>query len=62
MAAPTIADIDGDGQPELIISLKDTLGAGDGGVQIWDLPGAGLGCVLWGTGRGGWLRQGRAAP
>lgn len=59
MAAPTLADVDGDGQPELVISLKDTLGGGDGGVQIWDLPGARLNCVLWGTGRGGWLRQGR---
>ncbi len=34
MSAPTIADVDGDGQPELILSLKDTLGGGDGGVQI----------------------------
>lgn len=59
MAAPTIADVDGDGQPELVISLKDTLGGSDGGVQIWDLPGARLNCVLWGTGRGGPLRQGR---
>lgn len=59
MAAPTIADLDDDGQPELILSLKDTLGAGQGGVQIWDLPGAGTNCILWGTGRGGWLRQGR---
>jgi|GEM_PF-607388 len=60
MAAPTIADIDGDGQPELIISLKDTLGGGDGGVQIWDLPGARDNCLIWATGRGGWLRQGQA--
>ena len=58
MAAPTIADLDGDGQPELIISLKDTLGGGDGGVQIWDLPGARDNCLLWATGRGGWFRQG----
>ena len=58
MSAPTIADVDGDGQPELVISLKDTLGGGDGGVQIWDLPGARTNCIVWGTGRGGWLRQG----
>ncbi len=58
MAAPTIADIDGDGQPELIISLKDTLGGGDGGVQIWDLPGSANNCIQWATGRGNNLRQG----
>jgi hypothetical protein len=58
MAPPSVADIDGDGQLELVISLKDTLGGGDGGVQIWDLPGSAPNCVLWGTGRGGLLRQG----
>jgi hypothetical protein len=58
MAAPAVADVDGDGQPELILSLKDTLGSGDGGVQIWDLPGAAENCLQWPTGRGGWLRQG----
>jgi hypothetical protein len=58
MAPPTIADVDGDGQPELIISLKDTLGSGDGGVQIWDLPGAADNCLQWPTGRGDLLRRG----
>jgi hypothetical protein len=58
MAAPSIADLDGDGQPELVISLKDTLGAGQGGVQIWELPGAFTNCLLWPTGRGNALRQG----
>ena len=60
MAAPTLADLDADGDLELIISLKDTLGGADGGVQIWDLPGASDNCLQWKTGRGGWLRQGRA--
>jgi hypothetical protein len=58
MAAPSVADLDGDGQLELVISLKDSLGGNDGGVQIWDLPGSSDNCVLWGTGRGNWLRQG----
>jgi hypothetical protein len=58
MAAPSVGDLDGDGGLELVISLKDTLGGGQGGVQIWDLPGASANCVLWGTGRGGLLRQG----
>jgi hypothetical protein len=58
MAAPTLDDLDGDGDLELIISLKDTLGSGDGGVQIWDVPGSAGNCLLWPTGRGGYLRQG----
>jgi len=61
MAAPSVADLDGDGQPELVISLKDSLGSGQGGVQIWDLPGASDNCLLWPTGRGNWLRQGYVA-
>lgn len=58
MAAPSVADLDGDGDLELVLSLKDTEGAGKGGVQIWDLPGSSDNCVLWGTARGGAARQG----
>lgn len=58
MAAPSVADLDGDGELELVISLKDSLGGSEGGVQIWSLPGSSDNCVLWGTGRGNWLRQG----
>jgi hypothetical protein len=58
MAAPTIADLDGDDDLELVVSLKDTLGGGDGGVQIWDLPGSGTNCLQWPTGRANLLRQG----
>jgi hypothetical protein len=62
MAAPTVADIDGDGKPEIIVSLKDSVGGGKGGVQIYDVPGASDNCVMWGTGRGGLLRQGSYQP
>lgn len=58
MAAPSVGDLDGDGQLELVISLKDALGGNQGGVQIWALPGSATNCVLWGTGRGGPTRQG----
>jgi hypothetical protein len=58
MAAPTVDDLDGDGDLELIISLKDTLGGDDGGVQIWDIEGSATNCMVWPTGRGGYLRQG----
>jgi hypothetical protein len=60
MSAPTLADLDLDGDLELVISLKDTLGSGDGGVQIWDVPGSATNCLEWPTGRGGLLRQGRS--
>jgi len=58
MAAPAIADLEGDGDLELVISLKDSLGGASGGVQIWSLPGSADNCLLWQTGRGSFLRQG----
>ena len=61
MAAPSVADIDGDGELELVLSLKDSLGGSEGGVQIWALPGSTDNCVLWATGRGNGLRQGYVA-
>jgi hypothetical protein len=60
MGPPTIADVDGDGDLEIVLSLKDTLGGELGGVQIWDVAGAGDNCVLWPTARGGDLRAGAA--
>ncbi len=58
MSAPTVADVDGDGQVEIVISLKDTLGNGKGGVQIWNVAGSAANCLLWPTGRGSYLREG----
>ncbi len=58
MSAPTLADIDGDGIIEIIISLKDVLGDGKGGVQIWDVSSARTSKLLWPTGRGNYLRTG----
>ncbi|MFZ5572132.1 MAG: FG-GAP repeat domain-containing protein [Thermodesulfobacteriota bacterium] len=61
MSPPTIADVDGDHRWEIIVSLKDTIGSGLGGVQIWDVASA----VTdghpppWPTGRGNLLRDGR---
>jgi hypothetical protein len=59
MSAPTIADVDGDGVLEIVISLKDRLGSGLGGVQIWDVASASAGGPLpWPTGRGNCFRTG----
>ena len=58
MAAPTIADIDNDGISEIVISLKDALGNGRGGVQIWDITSARTSTSDWFTGRGNYLRTG----
>jgi len=60
MAAPTVADVDGDGALEIVVSLKDSLGGGKGGVQIWEVAGSYANCLAWPTGRGNALRQGRA--
>ncbi len=58
MAAPSIADLDGDGSLELVISLKDHLGNGKSGVQVWSLPGSDAKCLPWPTGRGSIGRTG----
>jgi hypothetical protein len=62
MAAPSVGNLDDDDELELVVSLKDTVGAGQGGVQIFDLPGSAENCVLWGTGRGNAARTGYVAP
>lgn len=59
MSPPTLADVDGDGVLEILVSLKDTLGDGLGGVQIWDVPSAAASTLPWPTGRGNNLRNGQ---
>ena len=57
----TLADVNGDGITEIVISLKDVLGGGQGGVQVWEVSTAGIEGVLWPTGRGSYLRIGSRA-
>ena len=61
MSPPVLADIDGDHRVEIIISLKDTLGGGVGGVQIWDVASASDDLLPWPTGRGNNLRSGQGS-
>jgi hypothetical protein len=51
-AAPTIADIDGDGTLEVLLTTFDH------GTDIYNVPGSGTSCLLWPTGRGNYLRNG----
>jgi hypothetical protein len=52
-AAPTVADLDGDGQLEIFVQTFDH------GLDIYTVPGSGCDCILWSTARGGPLRTGR---
>ena len=52
-AAPTIADLDGDGQLEIMVQTFDH------GMDIFSVPGSGCDCLLWTTARGGPLRMGQ---
>ena len=57
-AAPTIADLDGDGQLEIFVQTFEH------GMDVFTVPGSAENCLLWATARGGPLRMGQpsAAP
>lgn len=54
LAAPTVDDVDGDGQPEIV------LGTVYAGLLVYDLPGCVAGAEPWPTGRGDYARTGWA--
>lgn len=57
MPVPTVADVDGDGSVEIVVSLKD----GEDGVRqvlVYTVPGSGVACLPWPTGRGNLMRDG----
>ena len=51
-AAPTIGDLDGDGDLEIFVQTFDH------GMDVFTVPGSATNCVLWPTARGGPLRTG----
>jgi len=52
-AAPTIADLNGDGTLEILVQTFDH------GLDIFTIPGSAVNCMIWITARGGPLRNGR---
>jgi hypothetical protein len=57
MPVPTVADVDGDGVLEIIVSLKDGVDR-ERQVLIYSVPGSGTKCMPWPTGRGNLRRSG----
>ncbi|MBX3184021.1 MAG: VCBS repeat-containing protein [Polyangiaceae bacterium] len=57
MPVPTIADTNGDGTLEIVVSLKDGIDRG-AQVLVYEVPGSATNCLLWPTGRGNLRRDG----
>ena len=56
MPVPTLADVDGDGTVEIVVSLKDAEDKVES-VEVFTVPGSSSNCLLWATGRGNLLRN-----
>jgi len=57
MPVPTVADVDGDGQLEIVVSLKDGEDQ-ERQVLVYTVPGSSDNCMLWPTARGNLMRNG----
>jgi hypothetical protein len=60
MPVPSVGDADGDGVLDIVVSLKDESNGAQ--LLVYRVPGASDNCVLWGTGRGNYLRNGYLPP
>ena len=54
-AAPSIADLTGNGTLEIVLTTFDH------GIDVYTVPGSGTGCLPWPTGRGNLLRNGMSS-
>ena len=57
MPVPTLADVDGDGGVEIVVSLKDAEDKVES-VRVYRVPGSATNCLPWPTGRGNLVRSG----
>jgi hypothetical protein len=60
MPVPTLADVDLDGDLEIVVSLKDGVDR-TRQVLVYSVPGSSDNCQLWPTGRGNYRRSGYVA-
>jgi hypothetical protein len=61
MPLPTVADVDGDSDLEIVVSLKDPA-EGQGAILIYEVPGSKANCLPWPTGRADLRRSGAVYP
>lgn len=61
MPVPTIADVDGDGDLDIVVSLKDAVDRMKS-VVIFEVAGSSGNCLAWPTGRGNYRRDGYLPP
>lgn len=63
MPVPTLADVNGDGTVEIVVSLREVGWGADGATvepaaYVYTVPRSSTNCLLWPTGRGNYYRNG----
>lgn len=61
MPVPTIADVDGDGDLDIVVSLKDAVDK-QKSVVVYEVPASSTNCMVWPTARGNDRRDGYVPP